>query len=309
MNNTPLPLVTIGIPTYNRANGYLKGAVASALEQTYENMEIVISDNCSSDDTEQVVKSFNDTRIRYFRHRVNIGANDNFNFCLEQAKGAYFLLLHDDDVIDRDFVSTCMNAAGYRTDFGIIRTGTRVIDSVGAVKGEHPNLVAGASIEDFFLGWFAGKTAFYLCSSLFNTARLNESGGFRSRTNLFQDVVAEVQLAALYGRLDIPDVKAGFRAAAGVNDWCDDCLYLLDVMCNLATEKKDLIREKGIVYLCSKNYRQAFSIKSPLERLSTCMAIYKKYDYAYSPLSYVLAQRSSSIRRKLARKTEAESVT
>jgi glycosyltransferase involved in cell wall biosynthesis len=314
MDNTHLPLITIGIPTYNRANGYMKEAVASALGQTYGNIEVIISDNCSSDNTGEVVKSFNDSRIRYFRHSVNIGANDNFNFCLEQASGAYFLLLHDDDLIDMDFVSTCMEAAGHRSDFGIIRTGTRVIDSAGTVKGEHPNLIAGATVEDFFLGWFSGKTVFYLCSSLFNTGRLKELGGFSSRTNLFQDVVAEVKLAAMYGRLDIPDVKAGFRrhsenrgSAAKVNDWCDDCLYLLEVMCGLAPSKKDIVRKKGVIYFSGKNYRQASSIKSPVQRLTTCLNIYRKYGYAYSPVSYFLSRQGNRVVRMLKRRVEAGS--
>lgn len=84
------PLVTIGIPTYNRADGYLKGAIQSALDQTYPNLEIFISDNCSSDNTGLLVKSFADPRIRYHRHDVNIGGNNNFNYCVEKARGSIF---------------------------------------------------------------------------------------------------------------------------------------------------------------------------------------------------------------------------
>ena len=97
MHNRYEPKVTIAIPTYNRADDYLKQTLKSALNQTYENIEIIVSDNCSTDNTEAVVNSFNDSRIRYFRQQENIGANNNFNFCLKQAKGEYFLLLLDDD--------------------------------------------------------------------------------------------------------------------------------------------------------------------------------------------------------------------
>ena len=99
MEHSTYPLVTIAIPTYNRANGYLKNAIECALKQTYRNIEVVISDNCSSDNTEEVVKGYTDPRIRYFRQSANIGANNNFNFCLEKAQGSYFLLFHDDDSI------------------------------------------------------------------------------------------------------------------------------------------------------------------------------------------------------------------
>ncbi len=86
-NNQHLPMVSIGIPTYNRADGYLRECIDSAIRQTYPNIDIVISDNCSSDGTADLVNGIDDPRIRYFRHEQNIGANNNFNYCLEQARG------------------------------------------------------------------------------------------------------------------------------------------------------------------------------------------------------------------------------
>ena len=102
MANSNPPLVSIGIPTYNRADGFLKQALQSAVNQTYGNIEIIVSDNCSTDHTEDLVNEFSDSRIKYIKHNNNIGANNNFNFCVNSAKGDYFLLLHDDDLIDPD---------------------------------------------------------------------------------------------------------------------------------------------------------------------------------------------------------------
>ena len=82
MSNINKPLVTIAIPTYNRADGYLRDALKSAMNQTYENIEIVVSDNCSPDNTEDYIKGIDDPRIRYFRQKEGILPNDNFNFCL-----------------------------------------------------------------------------------------------------------------------------------------------------------------------------------------------------------------------------------
>lgn len=96
MHSKAQPLSTIAIPTYNRANSYLREAIRIAMNQTYPNIESIISDNCSMDNTETVVKNFKDHRIRYFRQGKNIGGNNNFNFCPSQAKGKYFLLLMDD---------------------------------------------------------------------------------------------------------------------------------------------------------------------------------------------------------------------
>ena len=95
MKNQQFPLVTIGIPTYNRADGYLRETLESALAQSYPNLEILVADNCSTDNTKLVVESYKDKRVRYFRHETGLIPNDNFNFCLSQARGYYFLLLHN----------------------------------------------------------------------------------------------------------------------------------------------------------------------------------------------------------------------
>ena len=115
------PLVTIGIPTYNRANRSLRSALKCALGQTYSNLEIVVSDNCSTDHTEDVVGSYRDSRIRYIRHQENIGPANNFNYCANVARGSFFQLFHDDDLIDSDFIETCIDAIAGRPDVGFVR--------------------------------------------------------------------------------------------------------------------------------------------------------------------------------------------
>ena len=291
MTSKALPLVTIGIPTYNRADGYLKQALNSAVNQTYQNIEIIVSDNCSTDNTEGVVEGFNDSRIRYVKHNENIGANNNFNYCLEQAKGSYFLLLHDDDLIDNDFVAICMKTVNYNIDVGVIRTGTRVIDYMSNILYEIPNMVGGLSIEEFFRGWFANKTSLYLCSTLFHTERLKEIGGFKSKHNLFQDVIAEVRLAAIFGRADIQDVKASFRKhgsegtfSAKTRNWCEDSLLLLNLICSLVPENnRETVRSEGMQFLSQMNYHFAGAIKSWINRQWAYLVIYKFFNFKYLP--------------------------
>ncbi len=285
------PLVTIAIPTYERADGYLRQAIASAVSQTYRNVEIIVSDNCSRDHTGEVVRSFNDSRIRYFRQEKNIGANNNFNFCVEQAGGDYFLLLHDDDLIDEDFVDVCMSAAGQQGEVGIIRTGTRICDEEGNVIFLYPNMASGYSTDDLFLGWFRNKTSFYLCSTLFNTGKLRKIGGFRSRHNLFQDVIAELKLAATFGRTDVRDIKATFRSHSGemthsvkVSQWCEDSHLLLDTMCNLASvENRNLIRKEGMKFFSQINYRRATQVKSLAGQLAAYFTVFRKFGYRHLP--------------------------
>lgn len=299
------PLVTIGIPTYNRANKYLTHALQSALNQTYDNIEIIVADNCSTDNTEAVVNRFvdeRDERIQYFKHPKNIGANNNFNFLVNQAHGHYFLLLHDDDLIDNDFIETCIKAANFSTDIGIIRTGTGIIDASGSVINRRPNMAQGLSTEDFFLAWFEGKTALFLCSTLFNTKRLKEIGGFQSKRHLFQDVIAEVRLAAMFGRADVQDVKASFRkhpdvttVTSAVISWCEDSLMLLDIMCGLASTKREAVRDQGMRFFARLNYRRAAVIKPLIKRLLTYVFVFRIFRYCCLPPAKLIFPISLSL--------------
>jgi glycosyltransferase involved in cell wall biosynthesis len=111
MNDT-LPLVTIGIPTYNRPGG-LKTAVESILSQTYPNLEIIISDNCSTDpEVERLCTIFknNNKQITYYRQPVNIGPVPNFEYVLQKATGMYFNWVADDDWIDANYIERCVEA-------------------------------------------------------------------------------------------------------------------------------------------------------------------------------------------------------
>jgi glycosyltransferase involved in cell wall biosynthesis len=287
---TSLPLVTIAIPTYNRANTYLPQAITSALTQTYPTIEIIVADNCSTDHTETLVREYKDSRIRYFRHEENIGANNNFNFSLQQARGTYFLLLHDDDLIDRDFVKSCMDAIRHDEDVGLIRTGTRIIDVEGRILREAQNVPDGTSTERFFLSWFRGKAPMYCCNTMFHTEKLRSIKGFNSEYNLLQDVKAEIQLLAMFGRKDIHHIKASARQHqlkytlhTRVTDWCNESLILLDLMCNLVPENKPLIHREGMRFFAKLSYRRAMEVGSRHRRILSYLIVFRKFRYKYPP--------------------------
>lgn len=106
------PVVSVGIPTYNRPKG-LRRTLESITRQTYKNLEIIISDNCSPDsETEIVAREYvlKDPRIRYFRQEKNEGPNYNFKFVLEKASGEFFMWAADDDEWDNYFIEDCLNA-------------------------------------------------------------------------------------------------------------------------------------------------------------------------------------------------------
>jgi glycosyltransferase involved in cell wall biosynthesis len=89
-------LVTVAIPTYNRAS-LLGGAIQSVLDQGLKDIEVFVSDNGSTDNTQTVVESFRDPRIRYERLDCNVGILRNMSRCLRLGTAPYVTLLTDDD--------------------------------------------------------------------------------------------------------------------------------------------------------------------------------------------------------------------
>jgi glycosyltransferase involved in cell wall biosynthesis len=91
-----MPKVSVVIPTYNRA-GLLKRAVNSVLSQTFADLEVLIVDDRSPDDTAAVVEMIDDSRVRYFRHPTNRGVSASRNTALSHATGKFVAFLDDDD--------------------------------------------------------------------------------------------------------------------------------------------------------------------------------------------------------------------
>ncbi len=92
------PLLTIAIPTYNCAH-FLPDALNSIMRQELDDFEILIMDNASEDNTEEVVRSFRDERIRYIRNSSNVGSQENGNRCVLNSRGKYLRMLCADDVL------------------------------------------------------------------------------------------------------------------------------------------------------------------------------------------------------------------
>ena len=90
-------LVSIIMPTYNCAK-FINETIKSVLNQTYENWELVIVDDCSNDNTEEVVVSFNDKRIKYNRLEKNSGAAVARTTAMKMATGNYMAFLDSDDL-------------------------------------------------------------------------------------------------------------------------------------------------------------------------------------------------------------------
>jgi len=188
-----------------------------------------------------------------------------------------------------------MKVAPASGEVGVIQTGVRVIDDHGSQLHAKANRVTGPSPKDYFLDWFSGRSAWYLCNTLFNTKRLKELGGFKSKCNHVSDGMAIVMLAAQHGRVIVEDVKASFRKhsqeitfSVKVRDWCVDYLSLLEQMCECTNNDAE-VREKGMKFFSIINYNRANAIQSRLKRLNANFTVYRMFQYHYPPSGYVFS--------------------
>jgi glycosyltransferase involved in cell wall biosynthesis len=143
------PLVTISVPTFNRAR-YLSECLESVRAQTYANLEIVVGDNSSVDETPTVIAAAQarDPRIRSVRHTSNLGMVGNWNALLSHARGEYFVLLSDDDLLAptaiADLVAACEETGAvfaYSPFFVIDADGTIVDESSSSGPEVEPGQV------------------------------------------------------------------------------------------------------------------------------------------------------------------------
>ena len=128
------PRLSVGLPVYN-GEDYLTESIEALLGQTFEDFELIISDNASTDGTADICRRYakQDSRIRYIRQSRNLGCNPNHNFVIQQARGELFKLASDDDLYARDLLKRCIDALDESPHFVLAQSWSAIIDASGTV--------------------------------------------------------------------------------------------------------------------------------------------------------------------------------
>lgn len=127
------PLVTVGMPVYNGAP-YVREAIESVLDQQLGDLELVISDNGSTDATERICRAAAsaDSRVRYYRENVNRGAAWNYNRVLELARGDYFHWAASDDRFEPEYLGSCLERLEREPNAVLAFCSARIVDGDGS---------------------------------------------------------------------------------------------------------------------------------------------------------------------------------
>ncbi len=164
--------LTIAIPTVNRA-GLLGRAIESALAQTSADIEIIVSDNGSTDDTPSVIARYAERyaghsagrALRSFRHPSTMSAAKHGQFLIEQARGEFFLGLSDDDFLEPEFAAEVLAMFDRRPDLSFVYTGCavhyedcQVPAVVGPAVEAGPSFLAAHYADQREVSWCACAT-------------------------------------------------------------------------------------------------------------------------------------------------------
>jgi glycosyltransferase involved in cell wall biosynthesis len=152
MNGKP-PTVSVCLPVYNGAT-YLREALQSILVQSFADIELVISDNASTDATEDICRDTvaRDSRVRYYRSPVNRGLAWNFNHAFAQARGRYLVWIGHDDVMAKEYLGRCVGTLESDPEAVLCYTNATYIDANGCVtkRLEMSNPAASERSSDRF---------------------------------------------------------------------------------------------------------------------------------------------------------------
>lgn len=185
------PRLTIAIPTLNRA--YCVGrAIESALSQKYPDIEIIVSNNGSTDHTREVIEQYRDPRLRIFHREQTIPADAHGNFLLAEAKGEYFLGLSDDDYLESEFSTRIMELFDRAPDLSFVYSRCWIhYQEVLVPTRPGPEIESG---PDFIKSYLAGEREICWCGCVTRLSQIREIGLIPENT-VFGDMYYWTKLA------------------------------------------------------------------------------------------------------------------
>jgi glycosyltransferase involved in cell wall biosynthesis len=128
------PRVSIGMPVYNREK-YVGASIEAHLNQTYSDFELILTDNCSTDRSEEICRAYaaKDPRVKYFRNPRNLGAAGNYRRCFELSTGEYFRWTPSDDLVSPNLLERAVDILDHDPSVFVAYPRTKLIDAEGKI--------------------------------------------------------------------------------------------------------------------------------------------------------------------------------
>ena len=202
------PHVSIGMVAYN-SDEFIRETLDSLLDQTYGNFELIISDDLSTDKTQEICREYlkRDERIRYYRNKVNIKEIRNTNLVFNLSTGDYFMWVTDHDLYDKEFIRRCVEILDNDSSVVLCYPNTVFIDSEGNDLGITPDHLDTRSISDASQRFRVTIPEFHQCNFINGLMR---SSALR-KTRLYMPIIgpdnlllAELSLLGSFAEIPKP---------------------------------------------------------------------------------------------------------
>ena len=206
-----MPLVTIGLPVYN-GDRFLGAALDAILAQTFSDMEVLISDNASTDGTRAICEAYaaRDPRVRYQRNTGNLGAARNYTSLVDRATGEFFKWAPHDDLITPTYVAQCVDVLCAHPEAVLCYPRTMVINEDGVPQGEETedtiNVTAGsphARFSEFLTSSWTNRKCNAVVGMI-RTAPLRTTGLIGSYGSSDRILLAELALRGRFYQIQEP---------------------------------------------------------------------------------------------------------
>jgi len=213
------PVVSVAIPTYQGA-GFIGAAIESVLMQSFKEFELIIIDDNSTDGTASIAGRYTDPRIRFMRNDHNLGPERNWNRCLTEARGRYFKLLPQDDLLAPDCLQrqVAVFEADTEESIALVFSARTIINANGrAIMTRGYPLRRGGRID--------GRSALQTClrrgtnligepgAVLFRKSLADQVGGFDAGIGYLLDLDYWFRLLLRGDAYYLPEILASFRVS------------------------------------------------------------------------------------------------
>lgn len=210
-----MPALSFILPAWK--GRFLKDAVISIVSQTCPDWELVVVDDCSPDPISEIVNSFADARIRYYRNEENIGGKDlvrQWNHCITYAKGDWVVLAADDDEYRPTFCEEVLRLVAKYPKVDLVHSSVEQIDEEGRHLWDDSILPEFTSKYEYLNWWLTGRSFTCIGNFAFRRTALEALGGFMDFPCAFGTDIATPISLSLSGVANTQQMLFRFRQGA-----------------------------------------------------------------------------------------------
>ncbi len=205
------PTVSVCMVTYNRAD-LIGAAIASVQKQRYQDWEMIIVDDASTDDTEQIVAGFKDNRIHYYKNTVNQDVGRARNTALSYVRGVFVAVIDSDDIwLDPEKLGKQVRYLEQKPEVALVGTRVVTIDKDGEGLEHLKNPISDKDVRATMLK----KNPFVHSSVMFRTQQVLDLGGYDNKLTTAEDYELFLRLGRIGKLVNLPRYMVGYRIHQG----------------------------------------------------------------------------------------------